>query len=443
MPAPADLVHVATTSTGTGDLVCVEQPGKRTFAGAFGTGVTTDVFDYFISHRSEAEWERGTGHMSDATTLVRDTVLASSNSGALVNFSAGTKDIANDVPANLQVRGPGASIDSRLALWNGTSGTLLKDGGVGLPLPVASGGTGGTSAATARSNLGLVLGTNVQAYDAALASLAGLSLASGDLLYATGADTLARLAKGTDGQMLTLASGLPIWGQPFSIALRTFTTSGSYNHTTGMQYCIAIVTGSGGGGGSASSTAAGVSAGGAGGGAGSTAIGIFTPSQLSGNNYVTIGSAGGTASNGNTSGLGANATTWGLLEAPGGKAGGSQMAASTRGGYGASGGAATDAKTGTIKIYGAAGSPGIGAGGNSTTLQYNSAIGGTGGASFWGGGGQGGQATGSVSVSMAGGQAFAYGAGGGGGASANIPGGGGQGGQGGAGFAVIIEFIIT
>ena len=55
------------------------------------------------------------------------------------------------------------------------------------------------------------LGVSVQDQDDALDSLAGLSLVSGDILYATAADTLARLAKGSDGEVLTLASGLPSW----------------------------------------------------------------------------------------------------------------------------------------------------------------------------------------------------------------------------------------
>jgi hypothetical protein len=44
-----------------------------------------------------------------------------------------------------------------------------------------------------------------------LVSLEGLSLASGDILYATAADTLARLPKGSDGEVLMLASGAPDW----------------------------------------------------------------------------------------------------------------------------------------------------------------------------------------------------------------------------------------
>lgn len=103
MPAPSDLVHETTTGTGTGNLDLVNVNGKRSFNTAFSTG-GTNVFDYFISHRTAAEWERGTGHMSDADTLVRDTVIASSNSNNAVNFSAGTKDVSNDIPAANQAR---------------------------------------------------------------------------------------------------------------------------------------------------------------------------------------------------------------------------------------------------------------------------------------------------------------------------------------------------
>jgi len=54
-------------------------------------------------HQSAAEWEVGTGHLSAATTLVRDTVLNSSNSNAAVNFSAGTKDVTSAYPFDFAV----------------------------------------------------------------------------------------------------------------------------------------------------------------------------------------------------------------------------------------------------------------------------------------------------------------------------------------------------
>jgi uncharacterized Zn-binding protein involved in type VI secretion len=101
MPMISNLVQQATTTAGAGNIGLAAVNGRRSFYDAFGSG-GSDMFFYFISHDTADEWEVGTGHLLDATTLVRDTVLASSNAGGPVVFSAGDKNVVNDIPAAYQ-----------------------------------------------------------------------------------------------------------------------------------------------------------------------------------------------------------------------------------------------------------------------------------------------------------------------------------------------------
>lgn len=59
------------------------------------------------------------------------------------------------------------------------------------PRPIAAGGTGATTAGAARTALGLAIGSDVQAYDAGLTSIAGLTTAADRMIYTTAADTYA------------------------------------------------------------------------------------------------------------------------------------------------------------------------------------------------------------------------------------------------------------
>jgi hypothetical protein len=87
----------STIGTGTLDLLGASQDFEG-FVSAIGNGNTTY---YAITNTGTDEWEVGIGTVTDGTpdTLSRDSVLSSSNSDALVNFTTGVKDVFCTVPA--------------------------------------------------------------------------------------------------------------------------------------------------------------------------------------------------------------------------------------------------------------------------------------------------------------------------------------------------------
>ena len=91
-----DRVRDTTTTTGTGTVtVAGSAPtGYQTLAGA--GLVAGDLFPCVMSGQGTAEWEDSIATMVTGTTFNRSVVLGSSNAGALVNFSAGTKDVFID-----------------------------------------------------------------------------------------------------------------------------------------------------------------------------------------------------------------------------------------------------------------------------------------------------------------------------------------------------------
>lgn len=101
----ADRVKETTTTTGTGTITLAgASTGFQSFA-AVGNGNTTF---YTIAAQSGSEWEVGIGtYTASGTTLSRDMILASSNSGSAVNFSAGTKDVFVTYPAGYSALGAG------------------------------------------------------------------------------------------------------------------------------------------------------------------------------------------------------------------------------------------------------------------------------------------------------------------------------------------------
>jgi hypothetical protein len=98
-----DRVKSSTTTTGTGTITLgAAAAGFQAFS-VIGDGNTTY---YTIVDTVNGTWEVGIGiYTSSGTTLSRDTVLDSSNSGSLVNFAAGSKDVFVAYPAERAVIG--------------------------------------------------------------------------------------------------------------------------------------------------------------------------------------------------------------------------------------------------------------------------------------------------------------------------------------------------
>lgn len=92
-----DRVKETTSTTGTGSVTLAGAvAGFQSFS-VIGNANTTF---YAIVAQSPGQWEVGIGtYTSSGTVLSRDTVLASSNSGSLVNFSSGIKDVFVTYPA--------------------------------------------------------------------------------------------------------------------------------------------------------------------------------------------------------------------------------------------------------------------------------------------------------------------------------------------------------
>jgi hypothetical protein len=92
-----DRVEDTTTTAGSGNITLAGAPptGRISFNTAFGSGTETTAvrFAYVIQSSDESEWETGIGYLSASTTLIRETVMQSSNSNNAVTFSAGTKKV--------------------------------------------------------------------------------------------------------------------------------------------------------------------------------------------------------------------------------------------------------------------------------------------------------------------------------------------------------------
>lgn len=128
--------------------------------------------------------------IGDLLLCLADSTASGTQAGVGASWSIAQTNIDGAVV------GPASVTDGNLAAFDGTTGKLIKE----------------QTAAQVRTLLGLVIGTNVQAFDADLAGLAAITRTQGDLIYG-GASDWADLAPGTAGQVLQTggAGANPSW----------------------------------------------------------------------------------------------------------------------------------------------------------------------------------------------------------------------------------------
>lgn len=169
-----------------------------------------------VIYIQNAGWYRVTAKPSTTQLTVRN--LEDSATGGYTENSAPTTVVASGskvCPGGLQGPSGGTPAGTAFAIANnlseGTAATMRSNLGLGTmatqaasavaitggtiagitDLAVADGGTGASAAAGARTNLGLVIGTDVQAFDATLASIATLGTVADRIAYTTALDTWA------------------------------------------------------------------------------------------------------------------------------------------------------------------------------------------------------------------------------------------------------------
>jgi hypothetical protein len=191
-----------------------------TLAGTDATTITFPTTDATLARTDAAQTFTGTQTFS--STMVGSingnaataTKLATARKINTVDFD-GSADITVTAAAGTLT---GATLASNVVGSSLTSvGTIATGTWNGTTIAIANGGTGAT--------------TKTAAFDA----LSPMTTA-GDIIYGGTSGTGTRLAKGSDGQVLTLASGVPTWTSGVS----TITSkTASYTLTTSDNYVIA------------------------------------------------------------------------------------------------------------------------------------------------------------------------------------------------------------
>jgi hypothetical protein len=134
----ADRVKETTTTASTGTVTLLgAATGFQSFA-VIGNANTTY---YTIAAQTGTEWEVGIGtYTSSGTTLARTTVFSSSNSGSLVDFSAGSKDVFVTYPAEMAAFSAAGAVTENFTTFTGTYTMTPGKNGMSVgPVTISSG----------------------------------------------------------------------------------------------------------------------------------------------------------------------------------------------------------------------------------------------------------------------------------------------------------------
>ena len=132
-----DRVKETSTTTGTGTLTLGgAAAGFQSFS-VIGDGNTTY---YAIVDSATGDWEVGLGtYTSSGTTLSRDIVLESSNSGSAVDFAANAKDVFVTYPAERAVVGGMGYIENAATVTSSSTINAGHNAISGGPVTIAGG----------------------------------------------------------------------------------------------------------------------------------------------------------------------------------------------------------------------------------------------------------------------------------------------------------------
>ena len=136
----------------------------------------------------------GAGNVEEITCTAAGRALLDDADATAQRTTLGLGSIATQAASAVAITG--GTINGITSLTSTTSalGNTTITGGTitGITdLAVADGGTGASNASNARANLGLAIGTDVQAQDAGLQSIAGLTTGVDQTIYTTASDTYA------------------------------------------------------------------------------------------------------------------------------------------------------------------------------------------------------------------------------------------------------------